>query len=389
MQKIQDIPLHGLRVIIRVDFNVPLINGEVSNSQRIVAALPTIEYALAQGAAVILLSHLGRPQEGQIDPNTSLAPVTAVLADKLNRHVTYCAHWRDGIAISSGEVVLCENVRFNRGEKANDDLLAQALAQLGDVFVMDAFASAHRAHASTVGIAQFSKTRCAGLLLQKEIAALQQAMQQPASPVVAVVGGAKVSTKLSVLSALLEKTDQLILGGGIANTFLAAEGFEVGKSLIEPDLIEQANAIAAKAAARGVSIPLPTDVVVATEFSATAQAEIKAVANIADDDMILDIGPKTRQMYHGLLQQAGTIIWNGPVGVFEFAPFAAGTKSLAEAIATSEAFSLAGGGDTIAAIDTFDVAAKISYISTGGGAFLEYIEGSLLPGVVVLNTPNT
>ena len=384
MLTLQEQSLDGKRVIIRVDFNVPVAAGKVTNTARIEAVLPTIEYVLAQRASVILLSHFGRPTEGEPDPQYSLAPVVAVLAQMLGRDVQFATDYSASIAAAPGTVTLMENVRFQVGESADDPALAQRLAALGDIFVMDAFASAHRAHASTHGIVQFIPLAVAGLLLQKEMQALQQAMQHPEKPVVAIVGGAKVSTKLAVLGSFIKIADQIVVGGGIANTFLAACGHPVGRSLYEPDLLPQAQAILQQAAAADVTIILPTDVVVATEFSASAEATIKPLAAVAEDEMILDIGPDAAAHLSQTMQSAKTIIWNGPVGVFEFPAFAAGTKALAQAIAQSPAFSLAGGGDTLAAIDTFDVASAISYISTGGGAFLEFIEGKTLPGIAAL-----
>jgi len=384
IRKLTDLNLQNKRVLIREDFNVPLQNGKITSDARIRAALPTIKYALNAGASVILLSHLGRPTEGTPCAEYSLAPVAGCLAELLNKPVQFVADWSQGISLAPGEVALCENVRFLPGEKSNDPTLAKKLAALGDVFVMDAFATAHRAEASTVGVAQYAPEACAGLLLSAELTALEQALQNPTRPMIAIIGGSKVSTKLTVLTTLLNKVNQLIVGGGIANTFLAAKGYAVGKSLYEPDLVTQAQQLLMVAQQNNTEILLPLDVVVATEFSATAKATIKKVSDVTENEMILDIGPQTAQLYAAALQKAGTILWNGPVGVFEFASFAAGTKALALAIAESPAFSIAGGGDTLAAIEQFAIADKISYISTGGGAFLEFVEGKELPAVKVL-----
>jgi len=377
--RMSDLDLAGQRVLIREDLNVPVRDGAVTSDARIRAALPTIRAALDAGARVLLMSHLGRPTEGEFDESLSLAPVAARLGSLLGRDVTLLRAWRDGIDVAEGEVVLLENVRFNAGEKKNDDDLAQAYAALCDIFVMDAFGTAHRAQASTHGVARFAPTACAGPLLMAELEALERALAAPARPMAAIVGGAKVSTKLDVLDALADKVDQLIVGGGIANTFLAAAGYRVGRSLCEHDLIGEAERIAAK-----TSIPLPTDVVVAREFSADAAPRTCKVTDVADDEMILDIGPESAGFMADMLRDAGTILWNGPVGVFEFDAFAAGTETLARAIAGSDAFSLAGGGDTLAAIDRFGIADDVSYISTGGGAFLEFVEGKTLPAVAML-----
>ncbi len=374
-----DLDLSGQRVLIREDLNVPLKDGKVSSDARIRAALPTIEAALEAGAKVLLMSHLGRPTEGEFAGEFSLAPVAEHLADLLGKPVTLVSDWRDGVALEAGEVVLLENVRFNPGEKKDDEALAKAYAALCDIFVMDAFGTAHRAQASTHGVAKFAPLACAGPLLAGELNALEQALSNPARPMVAIVGGSKVSTKLTVLETLADKVDQLVVGGGIANTFLAAAGKPVGKSLCEHELIPAARALMAKTA-----IPLPADVVTGREFSESAAAELKSADAVSDDDMVFDIGPEAAIEIARILQSAGTILWNGPVGVFEFAQFAAGTESLSKAIADSEAFSLAGGGDTLAAIDKFGIADKVSYISTGGGAFLEYVEGKTLPAVAVL-----
>ena len=374
-----DLDLTNQRVLIREDLNVPVKDGVVQSDARIVAALPTIRLALEKGAAVMVCSHLGRPDEGQFSEENSLAPVAAYLSKALGRDVPLVRDYLNGVEVAPGEIVLLENVRFNSGEKKNSDALAQQYAALCDVFVMDAFGTAHRAQGSTHGVAKFAKVACAGPLLSAELAALGKALGAPAKPMSAIVAGSKVSTKLDVLTSLADLCDQLIVGGGIANTFLAAAGFPVGKSLYEADLIDTAKAIAAK-----VSVPLPVDVVVAKAFAADAEATVKAVADVAEDDMILDIGPETAKQFAELLKSSKTILWNGPVGVFEFDQFANGTKVLAQAIAESDAFSIAGGGDTLAAIDKYNVADKISYISTGGGAFLEFVEGKVLPAVAIL-----
>ncbi len=374
-----DLDLTNQRVLIREDLNVPVKDGVVQSDARIVAALPTIRLALEKGAAVMVCSHLGRPDEGQFSEENSLAPVAAYLSKALGRDVPLVRDYLNGVAVAPGEIVLLENVRFNSGEKKNTDELAKQYAALCDVFVMDAFGTAHRAQGSTHGVAKFAKVACSGPLLSAELAALGKALGAPAKPMSAIVAGSKVSTKLDVLTSLADLCDQLIVGGGIANTFLAAAGFPVGKSLYEADLIDTAKAIAAK-----VSVPLPVDVVVAKAFAADAEATVKAVADVAEDDMILDIGPETAKQFAELLKNSKTILWNGPVGVFEFDQFANGTKVLAQAIADSDAFSIAGGGDTLAAIDKYNVAEKISYISTGGGAFLEFVEGKVLPAVAIL-----
>lgn len=375
----QDLALAGKTVLIREDLNVPLKEGAVSSDARIRAALPTIEQALAAGAAVLLMSHLGRPREGEFDPEFSMAPVAAHLGALLGREVPVLADWRAGVKLAPGELALLENVRFNPGEKSDEESLARAYAGLCDVFVMDAFGTAHRAQASTHGVARFAPAACAGPLLAGELAALHKALAAPARPMLAIVGGSKVSTKLSVLEALSQKCDQLVVGGGIANTFLAAAGHPVGKSLCEHELIPVARKLMEK-----TEVPLPVDVVTATAFSEQAEATVKGVDEVGDDEMILDIGPRSAAAIGERLRAAGTILWNGPVGVFEFAQFAGGTRALAEAIADSEAFSLAGGGDTLAAIDAFGIADRVSYISTGGGAFLEFVEGKTLPAVAML-----
>ncbi len=371
--------LQGKRVLIREDLNVPVKDGHVSSDARIRAALPTIEAALAAGARVILMSHLGRPVEGQFDPQFSMAPVATHLAGLLGKPVRLVTDWRGGVALADGEVAMLENVRFNPGEKKNGEELARLYAALCDIFVMDAFGTAHRAEASTHGVGRFAPVACAGPLLEGELDALQKALAHPARPLVAIVGGSKVSTKLTVLETLSTKVDHLVVGGGIANTFLAASGKPVGKSLCEHDLIPAARALLAK-----TSIPLPADVVTAKEFSEDAAASLKAAGDVAEDDMIMDIGPVAAAAIAAVLRGAGTILWNGPVGVFEFDQFAGGTQAIARAIADSPAFSLAGGGDTLAAIDKFGIADKVSYISTGGGAFLEYVEGKILPAVAML-----
>jgi len=375
----QNLDLNGKRVLIREDFNVPLQNGIISSAARLEAALPGITLALDKGAAVLLCSHLGRPQEGTFDEGLSLAPVADWLSAALKRPVSLQRDYLGGVSIAPGEIALLENVRFNIGEKTNADTLAQRYASLCDVFVMDAFGTAHRSEASTVGVAKFAGVACAGPLLVAELNALGKALDNPARPLTAIVGGSKVSSKLAVLNALSERCDQLIVGGGIANCFLAAAGFAVGQSLYEPDLIDAARAIAVK-----VNIPLPIDVVVAKAFAEDAAPKVKSIDKVADDEMILDIGPKTAVHFAGLLKNSGTILWNGPVGVFEWAAFSSGTRTLATAIAESRAFSIAGGGDTLAAIEQFGVAGKMSYISTGGGAFLEFVEGKTLPALAAL-----
>ncbi|NIM71476.1 MAG: phosphoglycerate kinase [Xanthomonadales bacterium] len=382
--RMQDLQLSGMRVLIREDFNVPVEAGEVTSDQRIVAALPGISLALEQEAAVLLMSHLGRPAEGEADPRYSLAPVAACLARHLGREVRLETNWLDGVTVEPGEVVLCENVRFNRGEKGNDEALARQIARLCDIFVMDAFGSAHRAHASTEGVARHAPVACAGPLLAGELEALDRALRDPTRPLLAIVGGAKVSTKLSVLEALLERTDQLIVGGGIANTFIAATGHEVGKSLYEPDLIAEAQQLIRLAHRMGGDIPIPKDLLVAKKLDPDAEAHVRYLDEVQPDEIILDIGPLTAADYAEMVWGAGTVLWNGPVGVFEYRYFGGGTRAVAEAIAKSRAYSIAGGGDTLAAIDRFGVAGGVNYISTGGGAFLEYVEGKTLPAVAVL-----
>ncbi len=378
-----EVDLAGKRVLIREDLNVPVADGRVTSDARIRAALPTIRAALDAGAAVMLMSHLGRPTEGAPEARFSLEPVAERLGELLGADVPLITDWIDGVSVEPGKVVLLENVRFLVGEKACDDELARKMAALCDVFVMDAFGTAHRAQASTCGVAQHAPVACAGPLLARELEALAKALDNPARPLVAIVGGSKVSTKLTVLEALAGIVDQLIVGGGIANTFIAAAGHAVGKSLHEPDMLDTARALAANGEDRA-EIPVPVDVVVANEFSADATATSKDVTEVGDDELILDIGPKTAERFAALLASAGTIIWNGPVGVFEFDQFGDGTRALSAAIAASDAFSVAGGGDTLAAIDKYGVAGDISYISTGGGAFLEFVEGRKLPAVAVL-----
>ena len=386
IQRMVDLDLAGKRVLIRQDLNVPVKNGVVTSDIRIQASVPTIEIALAKGAAVMLLSHLGRPVEGQYDEDSSLKPVADRLSSLLGKPVRLEKNWLDGITIAPGEVVLCENVRFNVGEEKNSDELGKKMAALCDIFVMDAFGTAHRAQASTHSVAKFAPIVCAGPLLASELDALGKALETPAKPLIAIVGGSKVSTKLTVLKSLSEKVDQLIVGGGIANTFIAAAGFPVGKSLYEADLIPEAQRLIAAAKLAGSAIPIPVDVVCAKEFSETAIATVKKVADVEADDLILDIGPDTAKHYAELLKSAGTIVWNGPVGVFEIEQFSHGTQSLATAIAESSAFSIAGGGDTLAAIDKYGINDQVSYTSTGGGAFLEFLEGKELPAVAILKS---
>jgi phosphoglycerate kinase len=382
--KMTDQDLAKKRVLIREDLNVPVKDGVVTSDARIRAALPTIKAAVDAGARVMLMSHLGRPNEGEFESTYSLAPVAEHLGTLLNQTVRLAPDWLDGVEVEEGEVVLCENVRFNTGEKADDEGLSRKMATLCDVFVMDAFGTAHRAQASTHGVARFAPVACAGPLLATELEALGKALDSPARPMAAIVGGSKVSTKLTVLESLSHVVDQLIPGGGIANTFIAAAGYPVGNSLVERDLIDQAKKLIEDAAASGSEIPIPTDVVVGKTFSADIPAIIKNVSDVAEDDMIFDIGPETAACFAGMMHDAGTIVWNGPVGVFEFDQFGEGTRILGEAIAASSAFSIAGGGDTLAAVDKYNIAEDISYISTGGGAFLEFLEGKTLPAVVML-----
>lgn len=378
-----EVDLAGKRVLIREDLNVPIADGEVSSDVRIRAAIPSIRAAVEAGAAVMLMSHLGRPTEGQPEAKFSLALVAARLSELLGQSVELCTDWINGVEVATSQVVLLENVRFLAGEKACDDELSKRMASLCDVFVMDAFGTAHRAHASTYGVAKYAPVACAGPLLSRELTALAKALDNPARPMVAIVGGSKVSTKLTVLGALANIVDQLIVGGGIANTFIAAAGNPVGKSLYEPDMLDIAVGLSNNTTDRA-DIPMPTDVVVAKEFSASAAATVRSISDVADDDLILDIGPETAANFATILQTAGTIIWNGPVGVFEIDQFGAGTEVIARAIANSAAFSVAGGGDTLAAIDKYGIANDVSYISTGGGAFLEFVEGKKLPAVEML-----
>ncbi len=384
VKKMVDLDLSGKKILIRQDLNVPVKEGVVTSDLRIQASIPTIQHALKSGAAVMLMSHLGRPTEGEYDEEASLKPVASRLSELLDMPVRLEKDWLEGIDISQGEVVLCENVRFNTGEKKNSDELGQKMAALCDIFVMDAFGTAHRAQASTHSVAKHASEACAGPLLANELDALGKALNAPKKPLVAIVGGSKVSTKLTVLDSLSTKVDQLIVGGGIANTFIAAAGYQVGKSLYEADLIDEAKRLMAAAKESGSDIPVPVDVVCAKEFADNAEATIKNVSDVDADDLILDIGPETAKQYAEILKSAGTIVWNGPVGVFEIDQFGEGTKSMSFAIAESSAFSIAGGGDTLAAIDKYEIKDKISYTSTGGGAFLEFLEGKLLPAVDIL-----
>jgi phosphoglycerate kinase len=384
INKMSSQDLSGKRVLIREDFNVPIKEGAVSSDARIRAALPTIQAALKAKARVMLMSHLGRPEEGKFAEEFSLAPVAKRLTQLLGVPTAFKRDWLGGVAVAPGELVLLENVRFNKGEKKNDDDLAKKMAALCDIYVMDAFGTAHRAEASTHGVAKYAPIACAGPLLVSELTALETALERPARPMLAIVAGSKVSTKLTVLETLLSKVDELIVGGGIANTFLAALGFNVGKSLHEPEMLDICRRLIELSQKRGIVIPMPTDVVVATEFSAKAEADVKPVARVAANEMILDIGPDTAEHFAKLIAAAGTVLWNGPVGVFEFDQFGEGTRILADAIARSKAFSLAGGGDTLAAIEKYGVEDSISYISTGGGAFLEFVEGKKLPAVDIL-----
>ncbi|NIJ68845.1 phosphoglycerate kinase [Xanthomonas sp. 60] len=382
--RMTDLDLSGKRVLIRQDLNVPIEDGRITSEQRITASLPTLKHALEQGAAVMVTSHLGRPTEGQWSQENSLQPVADRLAVLLGRDVPLVRDWVDGVALQPGQIVLLENCRMNVGEGKDDEALAKKYAALCDVFVMDAFGTAHRAQASTHGVIRFAPVAAGGPLLMAELDALAKALKAPATPLLAIVAGSKVSTKLELLSSLVGKVDQLIVGGGIANTFIAAAGHAVGKSLYEPDLLDTARQIVADARARGAEIPLPVDVVVAKQFLPEAEASVKAVDAVAEDDLILDIGPQTAANYAQLIAKAGTVVWNGPVGVFEFASFSKGTEALARAIAASSAYSIAGGGDTLAAVDKFGIAGQVSYISTGGGAFLEFLEGKTLPAVAAL-----
>ncbi len=383
--KMTDLDLAGKRVLIRSDLNVPLKDGKVTDDTRIRASLPTFEHAMKAGARVMVMSHLGRPQEGQLDEQYSLRPVAEHLSGLLGREVRLVRDYLERVPeVAEGELAVLENVRFNAGEKKDDEALARRYAALCDVFVMDAFGTAHRAQASTHGVARFAPVACAGPLLVAELEALGKALERPARPMVAIVGGSKVSTKLTVLDALSRKVDRLIVGGGIANTFIAAAGHNVGRSLYEPDLVPEAKRLMDQARAKGGEIPVPQDVVCGKELAESAEAETKRVEEVAGDDMILDIGPETAERYAAVLREAGTIVWNGPVGVFELDQFGAGTRRLAQAVAESPAFSIAGGGDTLAAIAKYGVGDRISYISTGGGAFLEFLEGKRLPAVAVL-----
>ncbi len=382
--RMSDLDLEGKRVLIREDLNVPVQDGAVTSDARIRASLPTIQAAREAGAKVLVMSHLGRPEEGVYDQEFSLAPVAKRLSELLGYKVRLAKDWLDGVDCAPGEVVLLENVRFNKGEKKNDEALARRMAALCDVYVMDAFGTAHRAEASTHGVARFAPVACAGPLLMNELVALETALEKPNRPLVAVVGGSKVSTKLTVLETLLGKVDLLIVGGGIANTFLKAAGYPIGKSLHESEMVDIARGLLERSQKSGVEIPLPSDVVVATEFSATAEADVRPVDRVGAEEMILDIGPDTAERYAALCGRAGTVVWNGPVGVFEFDQFGEGTRTVALAIARSSAFSIAGGGDTLAAIEKYRVGDDISYISTGGGAFLEFLEGRKLPAVAAL-----
>jgi len=379
--KMSDLDLKDKKVLIRADLNVPVKNGKVTSDIRIRESLPTVKLALEKGAKVVMLmSHLGRPEEGVYSDEASLKPVADHISSLMNRPVRLVKDWIDGFDTTDGEIVLCENVRFNKGEKKNNDDLSKKMANLCDVFVMDAFGTAHRAQASTHGVAKYAPVACAGLLLAAELDALGKALHNPKRPMVAIVGGSKVSTKLTVLESLSKIVDQLIVGGGIANTFIAAAGHNIGKSLCENDLIPEAKRLIAE----NGNIPIPTDVVVGKEFNENAVATLKKVEAISDDDMIFDVGPQTSQAFKKILENAGTIVWNGPVGVFEFDQFGAGTKALSLAIAESAGFSIAGGGDTLAAVDKYGIKDKVSYISTGGGAFLEFLEGKKLPAVEIL-----
>jgi len=382
--RMSDLDLRGKRVLIREDLNVPIENGHITSTQRLDAALPTIKVARDAGAKVMVLSHLGRPKEGQFDAESSLAPVAKWLGDKLGQPVRLIADYLDGVDVADGEVVVLENCRMNVGEGKDDEALSKKYAALCDVFVMDAFGTAHRAQASTHGVIKYAPIAAAGPLLSAELDALGKALEHPARPLLAIVAGSKVSTKLTLLENLIGKVDQLIVGGGIANTFIAAMGYQVGNSLFEPDLIPAAKKVIADAKRRNADVPVPVDVVVAPEFSAHAPATVKPVDQVKEGEMILDIGPETARIYAEMIAKAGTVVWNGPVGVFEFDAFGHGTETLARAVADSPAFSIAGGGDTLAAVDKYGIEKKVSYISTGGGAFLEFLEGKELPAVAAL-----
>jgi phosphoglycerate kinase len=387
--RMTNLDLRDKRVLIREDLNVPVQNGVVTSEARIRASLPTIQYARAAGARTLVMSHLGRPEEGVYNEEFSLAPVAQKLAELLGHKVRFEKNWLEGVSCEPGEVVVLENVRFNKGEKKDKEDLSRKMAALCDIYVMDAFGTAHRAEASTHGVARFAKVACAGPLLVSELVALETALDKPKRPLVAIVGGSKVSTKLTVLEQLISKVDKLIVGGGIANTFLLASGYPIGKSLVEADMLDIAKGLLTRSRELNVEIPLPTDVVVAKEFSAKAEADVKSVSKVEEDEMILDIGPDTAERFARMFDSAGTILWNGPVGVFEFDQFGEGTRVLAQAIARSSAFSIAGGGDTLAAIEKYKVGDDISYISTGGGAFLEFLEGKKLPAVAALEERNT
>ena len=384
--KMSDLDLQGKRVLIREDLNVPLKNGVITSDARIVASLPTMQKALKAGAAVMVVYHLGRPTEGEYDAKLSLAPVAAKLTTLLGQEVELIKEWINGVSVKPGQIVLCENVRFLVGEEDNDEELSEKMASLCDVYVNDAFATAHRKQASTYGIAKYAKVACAGILLEGELVALENIMDKPVRPLVAVIGGAKVSTKLKLLESIAKVVDDLIVGGGIANTFIAAAGNDVGKSLYEPNLVKDAEHLVAMAETLGVTIPMPVDVVVGAEFSETAKATVKMLDEVKEDEMILDIGPETVKIFEAVIAKAKTIVWNGPVGAFELAPFSKGTEAIATAIAKSSAYTVAGGGDTIAAIEKYNIQDQISYISTAGGAFLAYLEGDKLPAVEALET---
>ena len=386
MHSLEDFDINGKRVLVREDFNVPIQDGRITDDTRLKAGIPTLEHIVNHGGAAIVLSHFGRPVEGEFEDQYSLEPVANALSQLMGRPIRFEANWLEELTVESGEIVLCENVRFQVGEKTNDDGLSQRMAALGDIFVNDAFATAHRAQASTHGVAKFAKIACAGPLLKAEIDALSKALSNPDRPLVAIVGGSKVSTKLDVLESLTKKVDQLIVGGGIANTFLLADNKKVGNSLCEPDMTEIALRLIESSAASGANIPIPKDVVCGKAFDAATPAETKPAEAIAADDMVMDLGPETLAEIEQILTDAGTIVWNGPLGVFEFGQFSAGTQRLARAIANSNAFSIAGGGDTLAAISKFNVGEKISYISTVGGAFLEFLEGKTLPAVEILES---